>query len=517
MDRVVRTTETGDKAALEHPTDEAEWPERIAARPSLLRQIAGYAPAVSAGALSSFAVMYIFTRVLSPEEYGRLALTLSVVFLAHSLGFAWLRCAIIRFYEIARRDGQFDTLLATVSYAAIATAGSIAAIYAVLVVTIVHDTALREVLWLGIPLFLLKSAAQISQGYRAAAAQTSRYAAFECGQSLIGLTAGLMLGYWFGFGAKGLIAGMSLGPAVLLAWYLPQTLREYGTHWRIDREFLSVFLRYGLPIACASAMEFITDQSDRFLLGYFFSVSAVGLYAVGAGLAQQVMSLLFAAVANAALPMAVHALERHGKESAADRLYANGVLLLSLTIPACLGMMLCTTHIARVLIGREFQDGVIMVLPWIALGAFLGGINVHYFAHVLYLNRSTASTFVIHAAGALVSISANLLLIPVYGIIAPALGYIATQAVMIACYYWWGRRSFPVRFPIRTTAQALIASVPMIVVLGIVTFPISMGGLLVKIASGALIYAGAGFILDLANVRTRLCRGGWLPFHCLHR
>ena len=45
----------------------------------LLRHLAGYLPVQIASGIAAFGGVYVFTRLLGPEEYGRYALMLSVI------------------------------------------------------------------------------------------------------------------------------------------------------------------------------------------------------------------------------------------------------------------------------------------------------------------------------------------------------------------------------------------------------------------------------------------------------
>ena len=63
----------------------------------LLRHLAGYLPVHLAGGIAAFGGVYVFTRLLGAEEYGRYALMLSVMALVHTLSLTSAEAAAYRF------------------------------------------------------------------------------------------------------------------------------------------------------------------------------------------------------------------------------------------------------------------------------------------------------------------------------------------------------------------------------------------------------------------------------------
>src|SRR5690606_36266956 len=66
------------------------------------RGVWGYLPANIVQGVVGFLAIIIFTRVLSPDDFGRYALAFSVLTLAHVAVFSWLEAAMARFWASAR-------------------------------------------------------------------------------------------------------------------------------------------------------------------------------------------------------------------------------------------------------------------------------------------------------------------------------------------------------------------------------------------------------------------------------
>jgi O-antigen/teichoic acid export membrane protein len=62
------------------------------------RGVWGYLPANIVQGVVGFLAIILFTRLLSPEDFGRYALAFSVMTLAHVAVFSWLEAAMARFW-----------------------------------------------------------------------------------------------------------------------------------------------------------------------------------------------------------------------------------------------------------------------------------------------------------------------------------------------------------------------------------------------------------------------------------
>ena len=70
----------------------------------LARQSLGYLVARGLPALINFATIAIFSRLLSPEQYGRYVVALAWMLLVSTFAFDWLRLSTLRFYAANSSD-----------------------------------------------------------------------------------------------------------------------------------------------------------------------------------------------------------------------------------------------------------------------------------------------------------------------------------------------------------------------------------------------------------------------------
>ena len=77
------------------------------------RGLIGYLPANIVQGVVGLLTIMVFTRLLTPEQYGGYALALSVMTLAHTTLFTWVEAALARFQARAVERGDVADHLAS--------------------------------------------------------------------------------------------------------------------------------------------------------------------------------------------------------------------------------------------------------------------------------------------------------------------------------------------------------------------------------------------------------------------
>ncbi|MGX1803934.1 lipopolysaccharide biosynthesis protein [Brevundimonas naejangsanensis] len=200
------------------------------------RGVFGYLPANIVQGVVGFLTIIIFTRLLSPEDFGRYALAYSVLTLAHVATFSWLEASMARFWAAQSDEAQM--------------AGHFASLYrAAFLITAVFVPVVGLLVWLwpmpdsfrlplavalaGVPVRCFLKLAQ--ERFRAAG-NVGPAAAIDIWSAVAGLIFGVGLAL-LGLGAEAPLAGMLLAPLAALPFILPAELRE-AKRERLDRQRL---------------------------------------------------------------------------------------------------------------------------------------------------------------------------------------------------------------------------------------------------------------------------------------
>lgn len=469
----------------------------------LSRQIVRYFPSLVVPAIIAFAAIYIYTRVLTPEEYGYYALALSGMTAIGAMGYTWLQMSLMRLIPEAARSGK-ESALSIASYIILLFI-SMALVIAALIYAMSSDVSnFRIAMLLCVPLAITRAWLNINQVYHKAHMRIGRFNVLECGQALLGLAFGLLLVMHFGYGSQGAVLGMIIG---LLLMALLDVRSLLALSWKdYDRATLMHIVRFGLPMVLTSATAAFLAVSDRFLIEHFRDAAELGVYAAGYTLMDRIITMLFMLIATPSFPLTVHKLEHEGVEAARQQTYYNGVAALFIAVPGCVGLIMTAPQLTELLIGAQFRAGALQVMPWIAVSAILGGMSIHYFDHAFYLAKKPHMLLFTQGPAALVNLLLNFILIPKYGFMGAAYANLASYILLITLSATVGRKVFAIKFPFKPAVQIAVASAVMGAVLYAIPFPLSFLGLGMMVALGGAVYGVMLLVLNVAGARGRVVK-----------
>ena len=466
------------------------------------RGLIGYLPVQIVQGVVGLLGIVVFTRLLTPAQYGAYALGFSAMSLAHTLCFTWVEAAMARFYQAeSRPSGQISNHFATLyrSWFAMALVYPIVCSLALWLWPMAHDVKLAMAA--GLATVMFRSLAKLAQERRRAAGQVRSVALLDITQTAGGFAAGAGL-IVLGFGGAAPLAGVGVIAAICLAFVLPTELRfAHGGQFQRDRALL--YLNYGLPVAASLILALVLATTDRFLLAAFLNEEAVGIYHAGYSLANRTLDVMFIWLGMAGAPAMIAALERGGPKALASVAEEQGSLMVAIAVPAAVGLALVARPLADVMVGPALSAGAGQVTPWIAASAAFAGLTTYYFHQAFTLGRQTKLLLAAMSIPALVNLGLTLVLIPVYGLNGALWATAASYGVGMLSSYYLGRRVLPLPVPWNSLLQACLATALMAAI--VVMLP-SMGGfaeLGLKSAAGGLVYGLAAAVLNIGGLRSR--------------
>ena len=466
----------------------------------LMRHLVGYLPVNIASGIAAFGGVYLFTRLLTPDEYGRYALMFSVLTLIHTLSLTPAEAAAYRFAGKAsaanKMADHFRTALSLTFRSLIVAAVLLGGLALGL-------GKLPEYLvilpWLAV-LMPLNTLIQMALEAHKATQQVGRYALIETLRLLGGLILGAVVAWQTGFGAASPFVGMVIAGAVLV---LPQGrwLMQQAKGGVTSREQRRAYLTYGIPIAAALTLDLILSAADRFLIALFMGEASVGEYAAGYGVADKTVLLLCAWAAMAGSPLVMAAYETGGKDAARDE--ARGLIrtLFLIGIPAAVGLALVARPLAEALIGEEVRAGAMQIIPWIAVAGLLNGLLIHYFSEAFQLAHRTLERAFLMLIPAGVNIALNLALIPLFGLMGAVGATVGSYALGILVLAWRGHRHVALPIPLNDLVRVGLSAAAMWPALMLVPAWGSWPELFVKAVLGGGVYAMTAILLDAGGAR----------------
>ena len=114
--------------------------------------------------------------------------------------------------------------------------------------------------------------------------------------------------------------------------------------------------RTGLPLTLSLTLLAISSVTDRFMIANLVGAADAGKYVAGLDLVRQTLMMPAMSAAAAFFPLAVQIHARQGDAAVRSHLAECVELLLSITLPACLGFAVISTHVANVILGADFRE-----------------------------------------------------------------------------------------------------------------------------------------------------------------
>lgn len=197
---------------------------------------------------------------------------------------------------------------------------------------------------------------------------------------------------------------------------------------------------YSVPSYVANLMQFLNYRLDIFLVSYFATQAAVGLYALAVSLAQLVW-LPSSAIATVLLPRVAGQ-----QELAAHNAYlAAQATRISFWISLATGVTLSLLSVIAlpIVYGEAFRDSVAPLL-WLMPGIILLGPASVLTSYIAAIGKPHVNLGV-SLTGLVVTLSLDVLLIPILGIVGAAvastLSY--TASASLALWIFWRESKLP--------------------------------------------------------------------------
>lgn len=445
--------------------------------------------------LMAFAALAIYTRFLTPQEYGIYTLLFSTALFLHSAIFNWLPVGVMRFWPGGTySDKSFISTLGVLHLRLLVPV----IIIAVLSVLVFGMDYLLLIL-AGLLLLAGFTVLMVGQQLQSAQMLPKQYALMTICYSLLALGLGASMAY-FGFGPISVAVGVACGmliPAIIFS----------ARSWALfDRtlytpELTQKLLIYGMPLAASFFLDEIANLSDRYMLAWLVDEAEAGKYAVGYDLAGNSIMMIMNAINLAAYPMIVKLLEQKGKDAALEYFNIYVILLLGISMPAVVGLSLVGPDLVYLMIGEEYQDSVILLLPWVASALFFMGLGSFYFHLPFQLGNKNFGILWIAGVTAVVNLILNFLLIPRMGMHGAAISTLLSFMLSSLLGYIYGRRVFPIPFPVNNFFKIVVATLFMGFCLWFVKDLRGWHWLALQLAIGLGSYGLASYLLNIGGIK----------------
>ncbi len=453
---------------------------------------AAYTAANIVSKLIAVALLPLYTRYLTPADYGAAEVLFAAVVAASIIVRFGVIEAVLRFYYKAGEDPQ--RVVAT-SFAALFWLATVAALVALPFAKPISEALLDRPapelariaiggLWVATMHEYLLTLFRLEERAKAFFVVTIINVL-----AAIALTVVLVVGR--GEGARGLLLGSYVsGAVVVLALIFIQ--RRRLSLW-VDGVLLRRLLRFGLPTMPAELSLYALNFVDRIIIVRTAGLTEAGLYSLAVKFAQGV-NVMVRGFQLAWPPLAYSIRD----DDEARRTYA---AVVTWFLTACafvvIGMWLFSRWIVRALAAPEYFDS------YEAIGLITTAVTLYalYMVLLVILGRTgrTEFNFPATAAALAVNVALNLILVPSLEIVGAGIALVVSYLVVVALMYRFTQRLFPVPYEWGRLIRVVVISVALVAI-GELLLPTAgavglLGRIVVWLAYPVTLLA-AGFFTD---------------------
>jgi O-antigen/teichoic acid export membrane protein len=311
-------------------------------------------------------------------------------------------------------------------------------------------------------------------------------------------------------GPTGFLLLLSSALAYLLAVLVQSRAAWRGTIVKFDVSGLSAAARQGLPLTLSLTLLAISSVTDRFMIANLVGAADAGKYVAGLDLVRQTLMMPAMSAAAAFFPLAVQIHAKQGNAAVRSHLAECVELLLSITLPACLGFAVISSHVANVVLGAEFREVAAQTMPIVAVAVIFQVLTQQYL-HASFLLAGRNSLYLINTASI---IAANLILSYVLvssdGTVGAAWARLGADAIGFVCALILSRWAFPVPIPPGRLGLTMVAGLVMALTVAALDRSLHVSDLtacVVLACAGLASYVALCWLLDISRTRRRLKLG----------
>ena len=447
-------------------------------------------------ALLGLLSVFVFTRLFSPHDYGTYLLGLGFASVISVFVAGWFRNLILSGH--AKDDGTDVRGLVMSGYLICCLAAPIAYGLGRLVGLDTPAALTAVVLALAIALFELTQDLVRARlkAFTVMKATLVRAAAVLCLGAVVAL-----------YAPTGFLLLLSSATAYLLAVLVQSRTAWRGTVIKPDAVGLAALARQGLPLTLSLTLLAVSSVTDRFMIAGLVGAAEAGKYVAGLDLVRQTLMMPAMSAATAFFPLAVRIHAGRGDAAVRSHLAECVELLLSITLPACLGFAVISSHVANVVLGADFREVAVQAMPIVAVAVIFQVLTQQYL-HASFLLSGRNSLYLINTASIIAAnVVLSYVLIKSHGTVGAAWARLGADVTGFVCALILSRAAFAVPFPLGRLALTMIAGLVMALAVGTLDRSLHVSDFaacVILAGTGLASYVAICWLLDISHTRRRL-------------
>lgn len=408
---------------------------------ALLKESSIYAIPMMLASLVGFFMLPVYTRILTPADYGLLETVTKITDAFGLFICAGIADAVVRFYSSKENQEQKNSIVASAVSMVIffsLTGGLLFAVLCKPLASFFLNSNNQLLLLISFLTVVIGLLLRISLSVYRCDSKAWQFAGVSIGMLVTQIAFNLIALFVLKLGVSGIIFSSLIAT---IMWSTISVWSIYNKNGTIDKKWCLKLVSYGFPLVFASLAQFALNSSDRFFLVRNTSMDALGIYSVAYKIGMLV-TMVFSIVGQSWWPSVF---KMSAEPDAVVNLRRGNAFMSLLSAWACVGIILFAKPVIDVMATVQYRTAHLLVPPIAVAYWFFCLVNGPLSVGLKIRNRTDIFAF-INVISAVFCLALSYFIIPKYGVWGAAFVTLMSFGFQIfpACY--WGYRCWPELF-----------------------------------------------------------------------
>lgn len=400
----------------------------------------------------SFLLLPVYTRFLTPTDYGikeLVALTVDVTGILLSMS---ISAAVMRFYfdydDVKNRNEVISTAMIMIGTIGAAACAAISFGTDLLAKYILDNPELGYFFQIALISMIFQSMNGVSYNYLRANHQSLRFIIYHFITLILGIALNIYMICFLRWGVVSILLTTLITSLFIFVSLSVPLLRRTGVKLSLAK--VKAMAKFGFPIAISQLGAFVVHLSDRFFMKALWSVSDAGLYSLGYRFGTLPGTFVSVPFNMAWQPRRFELLKKPDSEKLFGRIFTYYLLFLFF---CGLGVAVLTKDVLKIMATSSFWSAY-QVVPIIVLANIIFNMSPHINMGLL-ITKKTRYFAYINGSNALLVLLLNYVLISAYGAYGAAVATLVAFVYKISLTYYFSSKYYSIYFEFRRILKIL--------------------------------------------------------------
>ena len=393
----------------------------------------------------------LYTRVLSPSDYGAYDLLITLGVLANLIVALEISQGLARLWSDTPEKGARQRLASTSLWFTVLMYGAFLAISLSaapqLNSWILGDDRYLDAFQLGVGFIAVNGIYYLLLNQFRWELHSKAYATVSVVYALLNLLLAAIFCLLMDLGLTGVMLSQLI--AAFIACWLSLSLLRRTFIFALDMQQLRDMLRFSTPLVLAGLAVFISLYINRLAINHFCSLEDVGHFGISSRIAS-LASLLIIGIQAALTPLVY----QHYREPHAPRQIARLLnWFMATALVGCLFLALFSRELLMLFTTPKFMAGAALVG---VLAPALLMSQMYIFAPGIAIAKKTHWQLWVTMLGATASVAGNWLLVPLWGVWGAAMATLLSSLIFLLFWLSLSQRLYPIPYAWRSIVPAVL-------------------------------------------------------------